>query len=271
MIIVYFHKFNLSRHARTASEFRIESWIDSFVDLTVNSTSHSEREHPDDDYPQVCFISRSFSIVHVSIRPLIWWRRILKKPHSTSSNMVDPIETSKSKVILNLPEEIVNDVANFLELQDASRFSRCCKRIQTVFPLNTKNPPTQLVLPGGTEFIGEYSDQNRPGPEIPVDSNRVHTVVLETTWKDQGWGNYKGTLFILGYDSNCSTEDRTHFSRGRIVQMSPLARHEETPLRMKFRPRSGETYRLWIFVGCGGGHILVFVTPLRMYAVGPQF
>jgi hypothetical protein len=202
-----------------------------------------------------CLLPQSFlSILELSMSPILCRRTILK-----------------NATLTRLPAEIVDNVADFLELQDASRFSRCCKRIHRAFPLNTKDPPTLLLLPGGSEFIEEYYHQNRPGPEIPVDSNIVHTVVLETMWKDQGWGNYKGTLFIVAYDSNCSIDDRNQFSRGRVVRTSPLARHEENLLRMEFRPRSGEIYRLWMYVGSGGGHRLEFDAPLKMYAVGPRY
>ena len=173
--------------------------------------------------------------------------------------------------ILILPKEIVYNVADFLDLRDASRYARCCRKIHGQLHWNTNNPPTELLIAGGIEFKGEYADQPRPGPEIPVDSSTVHTVILETVWKDQGWGNYKGRLYIVAYDSNSDIEDRNQFSRGRAVLTSPLADHKEGSLRMQFRPCMGKTYRIWMYVGGGGGHRLVFVAPLKMYAVGTRY
>jgi hypothetical protein len=65
-------------------------------------------------------------------------------------------------------------------------------------------------------------------------------------WKDQGWGNAKGRLYVIG-----STSDRH-----RIAAASLLAGHIETSLRLQFIPQDGEEYSLWYKAGSGGGHSL---------------
>lgn len=176
--------------------------------------------------------------------------------------------SDRANIFNMLPKDIIEKVASFLVLRDASHFSRCCKTVRSSLSLAKLGTPVEL-LSARSEFFGEYYDVNRTGPEIPVHTmGEVHTVILTSYWRDQGWGNCKGTLFVVAYDGDSPMEDRDDFDKGRCVVKSPLAGHSVCKLRMEFQLRSNEEYRLWMYVGGGGGHELIFDTALKMQLVG---
>lgn len=170
--------------------------------------------------------------------------------------------------LYSLPKEAIYHVASFLAPRDASLFSTSSKHIFSVLKLKKIGYPV-VLLPAGSHFLGEYHDKIRTAANITTTAfGTLHTIVLETDWRDQGWGGRKGRLYVVATDSNGPVEARDHFESGRVVVASPAADHVTTHLRMEFQPRSNETYRLWMFVGDHGGHELFFDTPLDLHAVG---
>ena len=110
--------------------------------------------------------------------------------------------------------------------------------------------------------------------QIPVFGIDPHTVCLKCRWKDQGWGNRKGKLFVVAQGSAASKDTTTcqegrHmeadetalFGEGRFVYKSPVAAaHDFEDLQIMFTtPQKDETYHLWVVVGGGGGHKLFVV------------
>ena len=83
---------------------------------------------------------------------------------------------------------------------------------------------------------------------------RVHTVGITLFWRDQGWGNRKGKVWVLRErdrapnDHGISSED--------VRCMKGPAPHTLAHEYMAFRPRAGEEYAIWYCVGGGGGHRL---------------
>ena len=83
---------------------------------------------------------------------------------------------------------------------------------------------------------------------------RVHTVGITLFWRDQGWGNRKGKVWVLRErdrapnDHGISSED--------VRCMKGPAPHTVAHEDMAFRPRAGEEYAIWYSVGGGGGHRL---------------
>ena len=83
---------------------------------------------------------------------------------------------------------------------------------------------------------------------------RVHTVGITLFWRDQGWGNRKGKVWVLRErdrapnDHGISSED--------VRCMKGPAPHAVAHEYMAFRPRAGEEYDFWYSVGGGGGHRL---------------
>ena len=86
-------------------------------------------------------------------------------------------------------------------------------------------------------------------------------MILTCDWKDQGWGNRKGKMFLVAQDKpNGDNITPNHlasmpFMGGRIIWESPTkAEHRTTSLTVSFSPQPNEVYQLWHRIGGGGGH-----------------
>lgn len=168
--------------------------------------------------------------------------------------------------LTDLPKDILRRVADYLKLLDAVRFCSCSKTMHDTIPLVTLQPPIPVL--GITHMKGEMRDKHRIGAQIPILlGSRNHTIVLKSTWKDQGWGNAKGLLLVTANDDDASEKDIKDFSKARLVTTSPTAPHTPEPCWLSFRPKQGEIYHLWVLVGGGGGHTLDFTTPVIMHSV----
>lgn len=74
----------------------------------------------------------------------------------------------------------------------------------------------------------EESSTLRPFEWVPVlFPRRTHSVVLTCRWRDQGYGNRKGKLFVVAFPSNDDVRKAAMESieNGMIVYESPLASH----------------------------------------------
>jgi hypothetical protein len=128
-------------------------------------------------------------------------------------------------------------------------------------------------------LLGSYRTGDRPRPSglrlrSVADTSKeiVHSMTLHAQWKDQGWGNQKGGLFIVAKPRISTKEpdaapcfsidfdvddDRDPFDGGRVVAMTTeMAPHEWGHVSLTFAPREGEAYYMWYRVGGGGGHEL---------------
>ncbi len=108
-------------------------------------------------------------------------------------------------------------------------------------------------------------------PIFGMGANDPHAVILTCRWKDQGWGNQKGKIFVVAKSSdaregtktcqegrNMEVDETAQFGGGRFVykSLAPAA-HVFEDLQIVFTPRKDEVYHLWIVVGGGGGHLLI--------------
>ena len=112
----------------------------------------------------------------------------------------------------------------------------------------------------------EESNTPRRSVWIPVKfRHKTHSVVLSCQWRDQGFGNRKGTLFVVAVpavdDPNEETLDS--IENGTIVYESPLAPHAQESIQFSFAYSPEKAYYLWYRVGGGGGHRL-YVENLSM-------
>jgi len=98
--------------------------------------------------------------------------------------------------------------------------------------------------------------------------NRTHSIILTCNWRDQGYGNRKGGLFVVEVDVNDDPNTTTleSIENGKIVYQSPVAPHEEEYLQMSFNYSPSKAYYLWFRIGGGGGHQLV-VRNLEMHTI----
>ena len=102
-------------------------------------------------------------------------------------------------------------------------------------------------------------DATNPGAkryerDIPVACpGNAHSITIEGDWKDQGWGNRNGQLYIVAQNPE---EENPSFESGRLVASSPIAEHKKTKVCLTFQPKANEKYQLWYLIGGGGGHSL---------------
>lgn len=98
----------------------------------------------------------------------------------------------------------------------------------------------------------------------PLDGLRVHSVLLDCKWRDQGWGNRKGMISVVKNEGK-APNDYTKWSEDVVCGKEP-APHESTMLQLSFRPGGGDSqqqqqqprdvYKIYARAGGGGGHAL---------------
>jgi hypothetical protein len=84
---------------------------------------------------------------------------------------------------------------------------------------------------------------------------------LTFRWRDQGRGNRKGRVWVVGRHRHAPIVPDQRFQGGRIVCESPVAPHDTEDCKMTFLTSAmeGELYQLWYRVGGGGGHQLMLL------------
>lgn len=113
--------------------------------------------------------------------------------------------------------------------------------------------------------VGAASATNK---NTALNGRGVHTVALKCQWKDQGWGNRKGRLFVIGkrrevlgdpehQQQRQQQQSEDQFDGGRVVFKSDVSPHTFESLEVHFSPQMEEDYYLWYVVGGGGGHLLM--------------
>ena len=159
---------------------------------------------------------------------------------------------AEAKLITELPELALLHIALFLTTEEITCLSRTCKRINSILPafMRIKGKDFHEFGPSGGHWCPEiYFD----GPKL---KKRVKEIKMSLTWKDQGWGNRKGEVWVQlmrGDDIVAECRDtfgiakhkeefaRAHISNHQIVQMA----------------QPGDFFRFMRNVGGGGGHQLV--------------
>jgi hypothetical protein len=155
-----------------------------------------------------------------------------------------------------LPKDLKAKVAGFLSTRGALRLSQTCQSMNTELSFSTL--PFRLPS-SNSDGHNTTGDTPRQGPQLPVffSGGHTHSITFQCEWQDQGWGNKKAQLYIVGHTPNVF--DRGHeFGGGRVIQISSIAEHYSTCLQLSFHPRGRdeEEYHLWFKVGGGGGHRL---------------
>ena len=165
-----------------------------------------------------------------------------------------------------MPALVLLTIADFLEPEDTTRLRMTCRRLYDLLP-------TFLVMRGkdfsrvgtGTGWgdVEAYFD----GPLFCASVNRL--TVSVAAWKDQGWGNRKGELFVrlmrrseeVASDASAPQHDEIIAERRDFFG---LAEHKETSAMIVLGrsenvvklARPGDWYRFMRRVGGGGGHRL---------------
>ncbi len=156
---------------------------------------------------------------------------------------------------MEIPQEIIIRFASFLSVDDVSKYQSSCKYLKKTINLNVlhRASPTKIL------DLAERGDV-RSGDKVKywttltpfLFPSLIHTVKLAFDYRDQGWGNRKGNIYITETSQNMNQEDDI----GTIVAKSPTAEHIESRCVLKFKPKIGSNYNLYYRVGGGGGHEL---------------
>ena len=186
-------------------------------------------------------------------------------------NVVNGDDISVASLV-NLPSVLKTRIASFLNHQDFIRFSRTKKVFRSEIWLSSLSPPYELIY--SQVWLGTTGDDvPKKAERIPVFSSQPHSITLTCKWKDQGWGEHLGRLYVVAERSEntqqhqqkhqeCSSSDsdKEHFLMfhgRRVVCESSPSPHEYSSLELTFSPRRDEIYHLWYKVGGVGGSYLM--------------
>jgi len=165
-----------------------------------------------------------------------------------------------------LPIDVLKHAVSFLTSSEALQLHELNSSFRDALPLSTL---TYSKLFRKKKKWSGATDTPIRSVWIPVlFPHRTHSIVLTCRWRDQGWGNRKGTLFIVAVDAHDdpNTETLESIENGKIVYQSPLAAHQEESLQMSFSYSPSKAYYLWYRIGGGGGHEL-HVNNLFMHTI----
>lgn len=142
---------------------------------------------------------------------------------------------------------MLKTIASYCSTVDAVRLSQASRKTRLALSLLT----VDCKIWDEQRWVGSLDDRPQFVRQIPivVSGQLLQSIRLCCVWRDQGWGNRKGRLFV--------STSKTVFSQDSVVVQSDEAQHDDDTLVLEFKPRQGMEYYLWRFVGQGGGHRLV--------------
>ena len=147
------------------------------------------------------------------------------------------------------PRDLAETIASFLCPVDALALDASGTATRCVVVERNRHFATNQVF-----AVSEHRAHRLLPVPLGGARTRVHTVGITLFWRDQGWGNRKGKVWVLRErdrapnDHGISSED--------VRCMKGPAPHTVAHEHMAFRPRAGEEYDIWYSVGGGGGHRL---------------
>jgi hypothetical protein len=148
-----------------------------------------------------------------------------------------------------LSEDTLGYLLTYLSVEDTIYLTQCSRSLHHFLPRFS------TFTMGKFSASGEYNDVERLllplKTKLPLP---LHSVHVSVKWKDQGWGNQKGTLLL-----HLTTSERVWSE----TLISPAPQHWsvqnatkslESPLIRN--SVKGDRLELWRYVGGGGGHSL---------------
>ena len=105
-----------------------------------------------------------------------------------------------------------------------------------------------------SSYVSEHRAHRLSGVPLGGARTRLHTVGIPFLWRDQGWGNRKGKVWVLRVRDRAPND--IAILSADVMCMKGPAPHTLAHEYMAFRPRAGEEYAIWYCVGGGGGHRL---------------
>ena len=166
-----------------------------------------------------------------------------------ASAVTSPMQAPSPSVEPPWPRDLAETIASFLCPVDALALDASGTATRCVVVERNRHFATNQVF-----AVSEHRAHRLLPVPLGGARTRVHTVGITLFWRDQGWGNRKGKVWVLRErdrapnDHGISSED--------VRCMKGPAPHTVAHEDMAFRPRAGEEYAIWYSVGGGGGHRL---------------
>ena len=170
-----------------------------------------------------------------------------------------PCELS-SLLMERLNHDVLRHIVSFLDPEDVVRLGRTCRHMYSQMPQVTlttelwKGPDFRIFGPRGGHWVPElYFD----GPILP---SMVKELQLSVVWKDQGFGNRKGEIYMMLMRPvrNDPVEIATYPKLFGIAEHYEKEAHTvitaDHPVVAK--AKAGDFYRFMRNAGGGGGHKL---------------
>lgn len=169
-------------------------------------------------------------------------------------------------VFSDMPHIVVLAIVDFLGPEDTTKLGMTCRRFYELVP--------KFLVMKGRDFSISGSGTGYGNVEVYFDGPLLHRSVKSLTvsvagWRDQGWGNRKGELFLrLMRRQNVEAESGHGSKEGVMVaerrDLFGLAEHAETSADKELKEsegvvsqaRPGDWYRFMRRAGGGGGHRL---------------
>ena len=154
--------------------------------------------------------------------------------------------------ITQLPDLVLLRIAKYLTPDSICKWSMTCRRLYTVLPhfLVMRGDDFHIYGPSGGHWAPE------PYFEGPVLIRRVKKLTLSVLWKDQGWGNRKGDIFVsLMRGSKVIAEKFRPF--GVAPHKEQYAEVELTDDSIVKLAEPSHNYKFTRNAGGGGGHELI--------------
>jgi hypothetical protein len=192
-----------------------------------------------------------------------WLQRTRRGRRIAKEREVGEVFTrSKEPHFTNLPADLKSRIVDYLSSGGAVHLSSTSKAVGSDLALLVR-PPFRILA--GTHWVGDHDTGGIPriATSIPVFDRKTHSITLKCKWWDQGFGDRKGMMYIVGHELD---DDDFNIFSGRLVAESPVAKHFSSTLSLSFHPRAGEMYYLWYKVGGGGRHTLN-VLDITIYAL----
>lgn len=186
-------------------------------------------------------------------------------PENEDSDFEDEVKMTDWK---GLPDLALLHIVDLLCPEDVARLAQTCRRFHSLLP--------RFLVIRGKDFHVRgptYQQSVTVGapPEIYFDgppfTSAVKKLTMSLVWKDQGWGNLKGEIFMklmrpAATGAEVVAEKRRIFGIAKHHEESASAELSDSPVVRQAQP--GDFYRFMRNVGSGGGHELT----VRKFRVG---
>lgn len=166
-----------------------------------------------------------------------------------------------------MPDLVVLEIAKFLGPEETTKLSMTCRRLYNTLP--------KCLVMKGKDFSINGTGTGYGDVEPYFDGPLLQSLVKSLTvsivgWKDQGWGNRKGELFVkLMRRPDVAASRASGTGKDSVVvaerrELFGLAEHRETSARVELNEKEGvvsqaqvgDWYQFMRRGGGGGGHEL---------------